>query len=266
MNRCILESNLATTAVTYPFERGWLDRPSWLDLEQRVSAEALAGTQNCALIDAIEATKLFETHAILTDLALVSTHNGPIAMHSTERPDQIENAMVSLGSSGATAEAVARATIHHFYGIDVLDWSRGNLTGEVQVTDDESIFRVPENTYTEDLVRAWFIPTSLSLPTHLFVTPIQTLQQDPDAVRQMLNDLTRAVDVSNERRREVRRNLSDDFDIDRERLTDYLNDQKTRLTKSGRKGWLDLIQRVTRSMNLPSEVRPVVDSLSRQPE
>ena len=262
MIRCLLETSITTSSISYPFARGWLDAPDWLDLQERVTADMIGEQRACALVDAIDATRLFETHAVLSDLALVSTHNGPIALHSERRPDEIENAVVQLGTVGPVAEAAARATIHHFYGIDVLDWSRAADHGDIEVVQDTEVFTEAGDIFREDLVRAWFILTSLSLPSHVFVAPLDVLQDQPELIQPIMNELRRATNVSDERRRELRRNLSDDHDLDRDRLTQFLNDQKTRLTKSGRKGWLDLANRVAKAMQLPDELRPVMHSLA----
>jgi predicted solute-binding protein len=256
MTLCYLETNLTTSAISYPFQRGWIETPEWLIPRDRVTPQMLQDEPACALIDAIDALRLTQSHTVVTDIALVSTHQSAIRMHSEKRPDEVEHAVVQLGEISATAEAVARSTIHHFYGIDVVDWNRSQQSAEVEILEGHEAFRAPEQGYREDLVRAWFILTSLPLPTHVFVAPRDVTEQDPKSIEKMVDALRRAVSVSEERRREVRRNLSDDFELDRDRLTDFLNDQKHRLTKSGRKGWLDLGNRVARAMDLPSDLNP----------
>jgi predicted solute-binding protein len=256
MTLCYLETNLNTSAISYPFQRGWIDTPDWLIPRDRVTPQMLQEEPACALIDAVEALRLLETHTIVTDIALVSTHQSTIRMHTVKRPDEVEHAVVQLGEVSATAEAVARSTIHHFYGIDVVDWNRSRQSGDVEILEGPEALRPAEDGYREDLVRAWFILTSLPLATHVFVASKNAVEEDPAAIEKMIDVLRRSVSVSEERRREVRRNLSEDYEVDRERLTDFLADQKPRLTKSGRKGWLDLANRVARAMELPSELNP----------
>lgn len=263
MNSCIIEANLTTSIFSYPFHRGWLDAPEWLVLPERVSAELLRDDSSIALIDAIEATRLFETHSVISDIALVSTHQSVIRMHSAQRPDEVEHAVVQLGEVSPTAEALARSTIHHFYGIDVVDWNRSQQPGDVTILDGPEALRVNNEGYMEDLVRAWFILTSLPVPTHVLVAPRETVEQSPDSIETVVDLLRRAVSMSEERRRELRRNVSADYELDRDRLTDFLNDQKPWLTKSGRKGWIDLANRVQRAMNLPDNLNPDVVSTGK---
>jgi predicted solute-binding protein len=253
---CAVESNLTTAQIVTPFESGWVDSPDWLVLRERVTGDLLEDA--CALVDAIEATRYFETHSVVSDLALVSSHRSTISMHTSVRPDEVEHATVQLGESSSIAEALARSTVHHFYGIEVVDWVRSSRDSEVMIYDGPESLRSEESGFTEDLARAWFVLTSLSIPTHVFLAPTALLASDQESVREMVVTLRNAIDVSNERRRELRRNVSADLDVDREKLTDFLNDQTTRLTRSGRKGWMDLMNRASRAMNLPSGASPDV--------
>ncbi len=260
MINCFLEANAATSQISYPFQAGWLDTPDWLILRDRVTDEFLVDGDACALVDAIDATRLLETHSVVADLALVSTHRGPFVMRTTQRPDEVEHATVQLGDVCPAAEALARATVHHFYGIDVVDWNRSQQKSEVTILDGAAAMRPDADTYNEDLVRAWFILTSMAIPTHLFVAPTALLESDQSEIRRMVESLRQASSVSDDRRRELRRNVSGDLEIDREHLTELLNDQKTRLTKNARKGWLDLANRVARAMALPVGPNPDVVS------
>jgi predicted solute-binding protein len=262
MTPCILEANLATSVISYPFQRGWTDTPEWLILRDRVTPEMLQEEASFALIDAVEATSLFDTHSVISDVALVSTHQSAVRMRTTSRPDEVEHAVVQLGGVSATAEALARSTIYHFYGIDVVDWNRSQQPGDVTLIEGEECFRESEDGYLEDLARAWFILTSLPVPTHVFVAPRTTVEGDPKSVERVVEVLKHAVSIAGERRRELRRNLSDDYDIHRELFTEFLNDQKPWLTRSGRKGWLDLANRVARSMHLPDNLTPDVVTVS----
>jgi hypothetical protein len=260
MIHCILEANLTTSQYCYPFQRGWIDSPEWLILRDRVTDELLSDGSSCALVDAMTATRYLDTHSVVADVALVSTHRGPVVMRTDQRPDEIEHATVQLGETSRMAEALARATIHHFYGIDVVDWNRSQQKSEVTILEDLDALRPAGDSYNEDLVRAWFILTSMSIPTHLFIAPTATLERDQPEVRRVVEKLRQALSVSDERRRELRRNLSSDLDIEREHLTELLNDQKTRLTRNARKGWLDLTNRVARAMELPAGAHPDVVS------
>jgi hypothetical protein len=260
MTSCILEANVTTAQIAYPFQRGWIDSPDWLVLRDRVSDEFLTEGSDCALVDALTATKYLDTYSVVADIALVSNHRSAIAMQSDSRPDEIEHATVQLGDVSRTAEGLARATVHHFYGIDVVDWYRSQQDAEVRIIEDAEALQKPEDKNVEDLVRAWFILTSMAIPTHVFIAPTAALESDRSSIRHMVESLRGAIDLSEERRRELRRNLSGDLDIDRETLTELYNDQKTRLTRNARKGWIDLTNRVARALDLPTGANPDVVS------
>jgi hypothetical protein len=260
MTNCYLEANVATSQFMYPFQAGWIDTPDWLILRDRVTGEFIDG-DSCALVDAIEALRHLDTHSVVSDVALVSTHRGPVTMQTRQRPDEVDHATVQLGESGQVAEALARATIHHFYGIDVVDWNRSAQKSELVIHDDVEAFSgKAEDGFTEDLVRAWFILTSMSVPTHVFLAPTARLESNQAEIRGMVKTLRDALTASADQGRELRRNISGDLGIDRDHLTELLNDQKTRLTKSGRKGWIDLANRVRQAMELPASLNPDVVS------
>lgn len=266
MIHCILEANVATSQVTYPFQAGWIESPDWLILRDRVTDEFLADGDACALVNAIDAVRFLETHSIVADLALVSTHRGPFVMRTTQRPDEVEHATIQLGDVSPMAEALARATIHHFYGIDVVDWNRSQQASDVSILEGAEAMKANSDGHNEDLVRAWFILTSMSIPTHVFLAPTRLLESNQPEIRRMVESIRKAISVSEERRRELRRNVSGDLDINREHFTDLIADQKTRLTKNARKGWLDLANRVARAMNLPSGPNPDVVSFGLSKE
>jgi hypothetical protein len=67
-----------------------------------------------------------------------------------------------------------------------------------------------------------------------------------------MDDLHKVAAMANERRRELRRNLAEEFGLDRERLLAFQDEQTMALSKTARKGWLDLVRRVSRQMKLPS--------------
>ncbi|MEX2425773.1 MAG: hypothetical protein WD401_03325, partial [Thermomicrobiaceae bacterium] len=136
MSYCILEASVTTSQISYPFQAGWLETPDWLILRGRVTDEFLSDGSACALVDALEATRYLDSHSVVADLALVSNHRGPIGMRTTQRPDEVEHATVQLGDVSKTAEGLARATVHHFYGIDVVDWNRSPQSAEVTIVED----------------------------------------------------------------------------------------------------------------------------------
>ncbi len=260
MTHCFLEANVTTTQISYPFQAGWIDPPEWLILRDRVTDEFLSEDSACALVDTITATRFLDSHSVVADLAIVSTHRSAYTMRTTKRPDEVEHATVQLGEACPMAEALARATIHHFYGIDVVDWNRSKQDSDVTILDHSAAMQPDPDAWNEDLVRAWFILTSMAVPTHVFLAPKSVLEARQNEIQKMVETIRKSIDIADDRRREVRRNVSGDLEIDRDHLTELLNDQKTRLTKNARKGWLDLANRVARAMDLPTGPNPDVVS------
>ncbi|MDI3339025.1 MAG: hypothetical protein QJR03_00690 [Sphaerobacter sp.] len=258
MIACTIEQSLTTAAVTYPIERGWVEPPEGLELVPRLTAEQVAERRACALLGSIDAAFLAADYAVVTDLALVSHHSGSIALWTATRPDEIDHTVVALDDVSRTAEAVARATIAHFYGIQVTGWDRTTGERDAAVREGVAAFQPPATGQLGDLVRAWFILSGFPLPTHLLVAPREVVAEDPDSVRRLVQQLQHLLAVSSERRREMRRNLAEDLGLDRERLVAFQNDQTFTASKTVRKAWLDLIRRTSRAMRLPAVDEPAI--------
>lgn len=258
----MIEQSLTAAVLSYPVEQGWWKNDSSLELVPPLTAGQVAGAGCAALVSSVEACRLVETHAIITDVGLVSHHSGPMALWTPQRPDEIEHATVNLGDVSLTAEALARVTLGHFYGIEADDYVRADTvdaTGgaTVIVREGLSAFHPPESGELNDLVRAWFILTSFPLPTHLLVVPRELAEEEPDEVEMLVTTLRSILDISQQKRRELRRDLANDFDLDRDRFSAFQQDQTTAVSKSVRKAWLDLLRRVSRSMKLPPVSEPL---------
>lgn len=262
---CLIDDSLTSAMFAHPIERGWVEADGF-ELVPDLRAEQVAERGACALIGSIEAALLMEDYAIVTDVALVSRHVGGIALLTPRRPDEIEKASVALGSVSRTAEAVARATIGHFYGIEITGWEREEATDDAVVVEGAGALQRLEDGHLGDLVRAWFILSGSPLPTHLLVVPKQLANDEPDAVESIVNQLVAAFDTGIERRREMRRNLSDAHGIDRDRLIEFQSDQIPSLSKSARKAWLDILRRTNRAMKLPTVSDPTVITVGKAPE
>jgi predicted solute-binding protein len=256
--RCLVENRIETASYSYALARAWVDVPDGFELRERVTAEDVREENGYALLGSIDAVLLADTHTVISDVGIVTLHLGATAMYSERRPDEVEQAEVALGDCSRTSEALARATVHHFFGIDVIDWARAGGRADVTIVDGAEAMRQPESGHLEDLVRAWYILTSQPFASHVFVAPNEAVTDAPDELRAVVGALRRSLEATEGRRREMRRNLVADFDLDRERLTRYVQEQRTRLTNSGRKSWLDLARRVAIAMNLPREAPPVI--------
>lgn len=255
---CLIDHSLTTAAITYPIERGWIEPPEDIELVPGLTAEMVTERGACALLGSIDAVYLADRYAVVTDVALVSHHNGPIIIWTPGRPDEIDHAVVALDDVSRTAEAVARATLTHFYGFQVTGWDRTTDERDAAVREGAAAFRPSADGHVGDLVRAWFILSGFPLPTHLLMAPRELVERDPDTVRAVVEQLQQLLSITNERRRELRRNLAEDLGLDRERLVAFQNDQTFTASKTVRKAWLDLVRRTARAMQLPAIEEPVV--------
>lgn len=271
MIRCLIEQSLTTAVISYPVQQGWWKGDASIDLTAPLTAAQVAESGAAALMSSVEASKLVKTHAIITDVGLVSHHSGPVVLWTPQRPDEIEHAPVLLGDVSSTAEALARVTLGHFYGIEANAYLRDDEVEEgsaapIVVREGLSAFHPPEVGEVNDLVRAWFILTSFPLPTHLLVVPRELAEREPDEVEELVTALREILDISQQKRRELRRDLANDFDLDRDRFSLFQQDQTSTVSKSVRKAWLDLLRRVSRSMKLPDVGEPLfVTALPAEP-
>jgi hypothetical protein len=219
----------------------------------KLDAETVGQRGICALVGGVDACLLSDRFTVITDVALASWHAGAVALWTPVRPDEINNVPVALNGVSRTPAAVARATIARFFGITVSGWERGESSGEAVVREHEGAFlEEVEPAVLNDLVRSWFILSGLPLATHLLVAPKELLNEDPNSVTAVIDGLKAAASVGVSRRREIRRNMHTQFPGDRDQLVAFHNEQTFTLTKTVRKGWLDLIRRVGHAMNLPT--------------
>lgn len=263
---CLLEESVATALITWPLRQGWSDAPEVaLEPVPGLTAEAVAAAGAPALLGSVDAALLLDRFSVVTDLALVSWHTGPIALWTPARPDEIDGVAVALGHVSRTAEALARATLHNFYGIGVTGWERGLTEGQAVIREGPGALQAAEDGELSDLVRAWFILSDSPVPTHVLVVP-KALTETPQRVDAVVRALRQALEVGIERRREVRRDVADRFNLDRDRLVDFQNDQTHVLSKTARKGWLDLLRRTERALKLPNPLAPEFVPLRARPQ
>jgi hypothetical protein len=96
------------------------------------------------------------------------------------------------------------------------------------------------------------------LATHVLVALLDLVERGIDRLAPVIQSLGSALTMATERRRELRRSLVEEYGLDRELLIQFQVDQMTSLSKSACKGWLDLIRRTGRAMNLPKVAEPTV--------
>jgi hypothetical protein len=252
VTRCLIDDNMTTALIAEPIRQGWIEPSVEFELLPKLDAETVEQRGTCALVGSVDACLLADRFTVVTDIALASWHAGAVALWTATRPDEIDNEPIVLGGVSRTAEAIARATIARFFGITITGWERNESTGVAVVREHEGAFlEEAEPAVLNDLVRAWFILSGLPVATHVLVAPKELLEQDPEAIVTLVEDLKAAAATGVGRRREIRRNMHTQFPGDRDQLVAFHNEQTLSLSKTVRKGWLDLVRRVGRSMNLP---------------
>jgi hypothetical protein len=248
-----VEDNLTTALIAEPIRQGWLEPSEGLELVPVLTAEAVAQADAMALLGSIDGCLLAGRFTIITDVGVASRHNGAVALRSAVRPDELNDVTIGLDSVSRTAEAIARATVARFFGVTVSGWSREAAATEAEVLEhNDAYIEEPEPAVVNDLVRAWFIMSGLPVATHVLVVPNELLANDPESVASVVDQLKTAASTGVERRREIRRNLHEHFPGDRDRLVAFHTEQSLSLTKTVRKGWLDLLRRVGHAMSLPA--------------
>jgi len=246
--RLLIHDTLTTAPLLFPFTAAWLASDVPFEPRSQLRAGDLAA-DDLALLPSAEVATLQETHLVVPDIAVIADQTGAIAMRAPVRPDEIARTPVRLWEASGTAELVARATLQPYYGILPTVWtSDDSAEAQVVIVEGAEAIRAPEAGFAEDLVRAWFILTGQPLVTHLLVVPKSL---DRDAVRPAVDMLRRALDVAQERRRDLRRALAERFDLDRDRLAEVWQATRFTLEESDRRALLMLLQRGNRGSAYP---------------
>lgn len=242
---------MSTALIAEPIRQGWVETTDDVELVKALDAETVAERGVSALVGSIDAALLADRFTVITDVGLASWHAGAVALWTPTRPDDVDDVPVDLNGVSRTAEAIARATISRFFGMTLRGWNRGAAEGQAGVREHQEAMLELQSGVLTDLVRAWFILSGLPVVTHALVVPNELVEREPDAVTHIVNRIVEAAHVGVKRRREIRRNLHDLYPVDRDQLVTFHKEQTIALSKTARKGWLDLIRRVGRAMSLP---------------
>jgi hypothetical protein len=257
--------------------------------------EARARADALVVLPAVEYALVQQSHLIVPALAAGGQHGSATVLVADRRLDEIEAPTVDLEGASRGAECLARATLGPFYGISGTVWTREGEAGghppggrsdghhdssaaagdgaaaETQVAGEASLARPtvlvreggealhlldePGIATVADLGRAWFILTALPPVSHLFLAPRALPPADEAGLRELTEALPGALATIHERRRELRRELSDRYGVSRERLNDFYNDQFSTLTGDAQKSVLALLARGGRGVGLPPVAR-----------
>jgi predicted solute-binding protein len=243
--KLLLHDSLATSPLVHPFQEGWVDSSSGVDVRAAVTA-ADVGQHVAAIVPSAEIAKLQSTHVVVPSVAVIWEGHGLIAMRVPVRPDEIATSDVRLYDVSSTAEVLARAVLEPFYGIAPTTWTEeDDSDAQVVIVEGATALNEPEAGLSEDLVRAWFIMTGLPVVTHLFVVPNKT---DSSHVIELMRQ---ARSIGHERRRDLRRATAERFDVDRERLVDMAASARYELLESDRRALLKLLQNGNKGFRYP---------------
>lgn len=241
-----IEDRLVTSAFCYPFRAGWLDG-SGVSLVPHLRSADVAGWP-VALLDSIEARALTRTHVVIREAAVCTRRASMLTLATATRPDEIERASVALPGVSPAGRAVAAIVVPAFYGITVTEWTTEEraLDPSTLLVQEDAAALIPiedEESYQEDLGRAWFLFTDTPFISHVCVARRDLLVSDPSAVAIAIGRLAAARDLARAQGRELRRDLSRDLNIEREVLIDALADQTLSLGTEEQQGVEELWKR-----------------------
>lgn len=251
----LIDDTFATGTFTVPITSAWVSRSEVVTVELAGRRTSETVTEDTAVLTSpSEIPRLQQTHAVVTDIAVVADGNSAIAMRTPVRPDEVEATPVRLLEAGGAAELLARATLKPFYGIEPTSWvndgeSPEAARAEVVIVEGAEALREPEGGFSEDLSKAWFILTAQPVVSHVLLVP-RTLP--PDLLRIIVSFLDAARTEGHERRRDWRPQLADREGIDRERASAFWAAQRLRLEEPDRRALLDLLRRGSRGTSNPA--------------
>lgn len=244
----LVESRLPACWYAYPVQAGWLEAAG-VEAVRDLSPTLVREQNAVALIDSLAATRLLDSHLIVSNHAVASRRASFLTIVTHTRPDDVDNVTVSTPDVSLSGRGLAEATLPRFYGITVANWSDERLpvNEATALLSEEAEALIPVDVadyYQEDLGRAWFLLTDTPYVSHVCVAPRAVLTREPTAVLEAVNRLTTSRQAAEEQARELRRNLSRDLGIERDLFTETLADQTYNLGDAERAGLLGLWQHV----------------------
>lgn len=240
----LIDDRLTACRYALPISAEWVSVPG-LETRQINNPAEIRESNAVALVDSLIASLLLDSHAIVTDHAVASRRASMLTMVSHTRPDDVDDVIVATHDVSVSGRGVAETTLPRFYGISASSWVNERREVDrttVLITEGaEALIAIDDpDAYQEDLGRAWFLLTDTPYVSHVCIAPRALLTRDPGSVVAAVAGLEAARAAGDERARELRRNISRDFDIDREVLADTLADQTYQLSDPERSGLLAL--------------------------
>jgi predicted solute-binding protein len=244
----LVESRLPACWYAYPIQAGWVE-PDGIEAVRDLSPATVREQNAVALIDSLAATRLLDSHVIISNHAVASRRASFLTLVTHTRPDDVDNVVVSTPDVSLSGRGLAEATLPRFYGITVAEWRDERLpvneTTALLAEEAEALIPVEdEDQFQEDLGRAWYLLTDTPYVSHVCVAPRSELTRKPANVVEAVHRLTTARLAAEEQARELRRNLARDLGIERDLFTETLADQVYSLGDVERAGLLGLWQHI----------------------
>ena len=262
-------------------ELGWATLPLPVRTVHRLTAvTAREHPEALMLLPVAEYAFLQDSHLVLPALAAGGRHGAATVLVSDRRLDEVEAPVVDLTAVSLTAELLARATLAKFYGIAGVTWRSESPVSERALSESPASERTDEGAPTErpllevreggealhlldepgdavvaELGRAWFVLTGLPAVSHLLVVSRALLTAEAERVRGLTEALPPALAVVHQRRRELRRELSDRYGVSRDLLNEFYNDQFATLTGDAQRSAAALFARGAWGLGLPTVSR-----------
>jgi hypothetical protein len=233
--KLLLHDVLATAPLVYPFSADWLAPAFPVEVRPALAAADI-DSETSALVAVAELPLLIESHRVAPQVAVISEHQGLIAMRVPVRPDEVERTNVRLYETSGNAALLSRATLGPFYGIVPLAYGPDLADAQVVIVEDAAALEPPEAGFAEDLVRAWFILTGQPFVSHALVVPAGA---DPGPV---VAALTEARALATERRKEMRAAVAERYGVDRARLVELYATMRFELAEADRRALTMVLQ------------------------
>lgn len=229
----VVDQSLLTAGYWLPAQAGWAE-PNDLRVEHGPLPADLLATPGVALIDSLAASTLLDSHVVVRNHAVVWHAESMLTLVTHARPDELEQVTVSAPGISVSARALAEIVIPRFYGMSVGEWTdeeRAVGPGVSRINEGPAALQPDddEEHYHEDLGRAWLLLTDTPYVSHVCVAAQSLLTQNPAAIGRAVRELDELLAAGRAHAREFRRNLSKDYDIDRDILADVLATQTFQL-------------------------------------
>ena len=239
-----IDDSLMTAQVRIPLVEGWVETDVPFEIRRNLSAADIR-PGDVALIAGPEAAFLGETHFIEPEVAVVAEAMSAIVMRTPVRPDEVEETPIRMLATGPTSELLIRALLRPYFGITASTFVRDDddpSGADAQVVMLEGLLALnePEAGFQEDLAKAWYIFTNAAVVHHVTVIGVEAEARGATAE---IGLLRRAVQTGIERRRDVRRKMVGDEEIDRDRLADLTNRIRFELSTADRQSLRNLLAR-----------------------